>query len=512
MNKLDFLQKLSDRGYSRDEAKAALDTWRSSGKSFDDEQPAAASTQPKPGYLEQVARGMDQYEKNVTNSVSQPPQYPGQEMVRAASGGLGYAPAFVGSAVAPIVKSAATAILPPEAIEAAKQGLGQLAQAATPIIELGKKHPLLSDLVGLGSNLAASAGLTLGGLQAARPVVGTGLSAAGKGLETLDKVAGKIAQETSGASEQALREAGSKQGRAALQAASGKEYDIGQKLVDMVDNADDYMPEKQVVNDALKKMPPIKTDNVKAALESAKVPNPITDGAKNANNKIDDIIQSIDNLGGKSGDYDYDMASGTVTPKTVSTEIPATQFRSIRRQLDNEKSAAFDKDYKDYIEQAVLRARTVMKDDLIGAAEESGNLQYVDAMKSWSDKIEKVDRLKDYLGKNATTRANRAESFIQNLYGKNKTEAQRVLGDVQEIFGTNTLGEAKMAQLANQIGEGGKAAWLPRWTTGRSILAKGYGLAVGSPKIASQVTLPITERIGQLGRGAQTLGDLIKGQ
>ena len=61
------------------------------------------------------------------------------------------------------------------------------------------------------------------------------------------------------------------------------------------------------------------------------------------------------------------------------------------------------------------------------AAEASGNPEYVDAMKNWHDKINKLDKLKSFLGKNATTRGNRAESFVANLFNKNKTQQQKIL-------------------------------------------------------------------------------------
>jgi len=67
-----------------------------------------------------------------------------------------------------------------------------------------------------------------------------------------------------------------------------------------------------------------------------------------------------------------------------------------------------------------------------------------------------------------------------------------------------------MAQLAEQMGNEGKGSLLPRWTTGRSALAKGTGLAFGSPRIASQVTLPTTQAVGSVGKKIESLAQPFK--
>lgn len=325
--------------------------------------------------------------------------------------------------------------------------------------------------------------------------IGTGVKAAkssavttGKTLKGIDKTIGKISQETSGVSEEALRMAGTKAGRETLKNSANKQYEIGKKLVDMVDNAEDYMPEREIVNNALDNMPPINLKNVLQEIDNAKV----IEGAPSAiaaNKRLDEL-------------------KNIYTKVAAEKPVNAKNYRELRKQLDYEIQSAFNKDPGEasIFEKQAMKIRTAMKKELENAAELSGNPEYVDAMKNWHDKINKLDELKSFLGKNSTTRGNRAESFVANLFNKNKTQQQNTLKDISDVFGNDFNAEAKLTYLANELGSEGKVSWLPRWTTGRSLWAKGLGMATGSPAIASRVTLPISGKIGDAGRKLEGLG------
>ena len=310
----------------------------------------------------------------------------------------------------------------------------------------------------------------------------------GKALKGIDKTIGKIAQETSGVSEEALRMAGTKAGRETLKNAANKQYEIGKKLVDMVDNAEDYMPEREIVNNALDNMPPINLKNVLQEIDNAKViegsPSAIA-----ANKRLDEL-------------------KNIYTKVAAEKPVNAKNYRELRKQLDYEIQSAFNKDPGEasIFEKQAMKIRNAMKKELEKAAEASGNPEYVDAMKNWHDKINKLDKLKSFLGKNATTRGNRAESFVANLFNKNKTQQQKTLKDISDVFGNDFNAEAKLTYLANELGPEGKASWLPRWTTGRSLWAKGLGMATGSPAIASRITLPLSGKIGAIGEKLEGLG------
>ncbi len=281
-------------------------------------------------------------------------------------------------------------------------------------------------------------------LGAAIPAAGVGVSRAlGKGLSTL-----------SGASEEALRKFGSgfSKGAEEIKAAAGKQNEIGQKLAHAIDNAYDYMPEKQVVDDALKNMPEVdisKTisilDQKAKALENPSIGKPLEPEAKAAK-EIRKVIASI---------------RGSNSTKFQKTLHPASEVRNLRKRLDLQLDDAMGADVKDVVDKALIAGRTQLKNDLIDAAKASGNDQYVQAMKTWSDKLQKVDEIKGILGGNKVTRNQRAESFVSNLFGKNKTERQKLVKQLGDIFGEDFLSEAKNAKLASEFGDEGVPSWMP---------------------------------------------------
>jgi hypothetical protein len=131
-------------------------------------------------------------------------------------------------------------------------------------------------------------------------------------------------------------------------------------------------------------------------------------------------------------------------------------------------------------------------------------------MQSWSGKLDKLERIKDLLGKTGTARDKRVEQFISNLFGKNNKYKTELMADVDKIFGGNTVSRAKAADNAKKFGESGKPGLLPVYGTGGSVnAAVNMGLvlpraaaAVGtlgtaSPLIASRFTLPMLTKLEQ---------------
>lgn len=298
-----------------------------------------------------------------------------------------------------------------------------------------------------------------------------------------NKLLGKLAQEISGVSEEALRMHGSGfgAGAKALQEAAGKQHEIGQRIVKALDNLDDYLPEKDVVDQALQQMPAVNVANTIQRLQGAKTGGALS-SSRATNAKIDELVSDLTGAADAQGN------------------IPAANFRQIRKEIDELVGDAFGKESNKYV-SALKEARHQMADDLTATAEASGRPEYVEAMRSMAQKLRKADDLASFLGKSAQTREQRAESFVANLFGKNKEERRRAVAAMGEIFGEDFLQEAKLASMAAELGEGGKASLMPRQFNGRSLLAPlaggslGYalggeeggaiGLALGSPRLAS---------------------------
>lgn len=307
-------------------------------------------------------------------------------------------------------------------------------------------------------------------------------TATGKGLESVDKLAGKYAQETSGVSEKALRMAGTEKGRTALKSAYGTQAEVGQKLVDAIDNAWDVIPKSSEIKTALKSVPSINPTNIIDRLSNA-IPKSAVTGESKAvvdklNTKFDELASMVDGTG----------------------NIPAENLFGFRQELDNIIGDAYGKESTKYV-TALKDVRNSIKEELVNAAK---GTEYEPLMKEMATKLDALDKIKQIVGKSSDARELRAESFIRNINSLGKEKKKEWLDNFSNVFGGDFSKEAELAQLAEQMGESGKGTLLPRWTTGRSTLAKGTGLAFGSPRIASQVTLPATQKISDLGKALQS--------
>jgi hypothetical protein len=344
------------------------------------------------------------------------------------------------------------------------------------------------------------------GSAAAETVTGAALPVAAAGVGAVAKWTngklGKLAEGLSGVSEEALRVhgAGFGQGAKDLAQAAGKQGEIGKNLVDALDNLDDFLPEKAAVDRALKEIPAVNISNTLGSLEKAKTGG-VLSSSRATNEKIDGLIKDIAGAADETGN------------------IPAEKFRAIRKEIDELVGDAFGKESGKFV-TALKQARHQMASDLVESAKVSGHPEYVEAMQSMADKLQKADKLSSFLGKSATTRENRAESFVSNLFGKNKAERQEAVKAMGEIFGEDFLQQSKLASLAAELGPEGKAGILPRQLTGRAALgpllagASGHfvtpgagvvPLALSSPRLAG-ATLSLSDQAANLASNPRLQG------
>ncbi len=307
-------------------------------------------------------------------------------------------------------------------------------------------------------------------------------------IEFPNKLLGKAQQQLTGVAEEALRKGGTRAGRQELQKGFGTQGKIAKKILHKLDNLDDYLPEKQIIEEALAAIPEISINKTTRALRGYIDPQAIGKG-KSANKKIAALADDIDN--------------------TFAKKINGTKFRALRMKIDDE-IGDFGKDDPGQYKKALLAARTQMKEMMERATAKTGNPQHATAMKSMHEKLTLADKFKGYTGKSRLARERATENFVKRLFGKPE-DARETLEGLSKIFGEDFVKESKIAQLAGQLGEGGRADLFPRWTTGKSLLGsellgRAAGFAAGSPLVSSRVTLPLADLaekgILKVGKGA----------
>jgi len=308
----------------------------------------------------------------------------------------------------------------------------------------------------VGEDMSIKRGLKSGAIEmAVGGLSGVASKAIGTGLK---EAASRISSGLTGVSREALDVAGTKAGRESLKSASGRQQEIGEDLVDLVDNYYEVLPEREIIDNALENMPNVKTKNVIDALENAKPKTAGTTAAKKAIVAIDQQIEILKDFG---------------------EAVPATEFRALRGQFDEAIGEAFNTDGGTGLIKALKKARGVMAKDLVETAEASGKPEFAEAMKTLSNKLQKRDDVLRFLGKNGKTRDARVESFISNLFGKNKKYRQKAVKELGDLFGKDFLEQSKLTSLAAEFGEEGVPGFLPRQTTGKALLGLGLGAGAG---------------------------------
>lgn len=192
----------------------------------------------------------------------------------------------------------------------------------------------------------------------------------------------------------------------------------------------------------------------------------------------------------------------------LETTIPAKDYREKRRRLD--ANINFDDKADDIVQRIQKAGRSEMMVTLEKVAEESGNPEFRDLMKSYSKKVQLVDDLKAYIGQTKGANKRKIQQFFDHLLGKNSQNKQDVVAAMDRVMGTNTLERARSAQQAQQIGHDGGAAWFPMQNTGAMGAGQQWlgriGFLWSSPAIASRATLPAFSKVESL---AKKLGDAI---
>jgi soluble cytochrome b562 len=368
----------------------------------------------------------------------------------------------------------------PEAGLAAKglKGLGEAAMTGLKqgVVSAGV-HQADREAAGQGTDLGqvtaeVGGSALLGGLASKIPAIAEGYN----------YLTGKTVQAATGVPEEALRMAGSEEGRAALEDASGQQHEIGQALVDRINNAYDIIKETPAPAEALENVPAVNVVPIIKNLEAA-AGNPKTKELQAAASQIQGKADELRQMAVDAGQGGY---------------VNASDLYDYRKEIDQVIGDEFGKSSGKYI-NALKSARFDIKNGLLGVAK---GTDYEQGMQELSDKLDAVDKMKMMLGKSEDTQNGRAESFIRNINNLGKGQQQEWLNNFQNVFGGDYLNQAKTATLAERLGPEGKAGLLPEHKTGAALKGMIAGTALGSPLMglaassplaASRVILPATQ-------------------
>lgn len=334
------------------------------------------------------------------------------------------------------------------------RGLGGLALA-------GGAEGLASGLVTQGEKVGAGEDFSIGGLAAdvaLSAAIPGGLKLAGKGIKTtINPILGQVTEDLTKVSEEALRLAkgGFGKGAKQLKEAAGSAREISDQLLNVIDNPEQFQSFKGAVDQALVNTPAIKTDKVISSLKNSIKSNNKAlnkDAAKAANKTLGGFVERI---------------------RARGKELSAEDFRKLRSELD--ESINFTELGSSLSNKGLKKARGLAQNQLV----ESAPKEFSETMAKWSKSLQSQEKLKRFLGKTSEAREERVEGFINNLFGKNKSNRQEIIKEIDNIFGENFSEKIKLNKLANELGPKGVARIITRETTGRSALGAITGGAIG---------------------------------
>jgi len=251
-------------------------------------------------------------------------------------------------------------------------------------------------------------------------------------LEGLPNTALKTAvQATTGKPAEALEQFGLGFSKGAKRLKEAKPDEIGVELLRTIDNIDDVIPEADVIRKTLEQMPQINTKPIADGMRKGKIKTPFDDPDFLINERIDRAAQNIENMG----------------------SIPASEFRDLRKELD--KFIPSTVEGFSTLQKSFLNGRTAGAAELVKVAEASGNKQWATTMKSFSEKLGKLEKIKTKFGASAINREERAEKFIAGLFNKNNKIRQKNLKEFDDIFGFDFSTKAEEAFKAGKLGPEG---------------------------------------------------------
>lgn len=325
-----------------------------------------------------------------------------------------------------------------------------------------------------GALLGFAGPLAAGGVGAVAKAAAPIISNAAKGTSTA--VAGAVEQLT-GTSAKALR-ASNVNGKE-IQRAFGTEGDIGRDLVDFLQSSKSKLPEQKLAEELLPQLP---------AINATKVINYLR-GIKPG---IDPSLDSKVGILHEWADRIQNSTQGNLT------QVPATAMRDIVNQIQASVEEQYGKD-SPFLATHLKNASRIARMSIVDAAKAEGGevgQTYINLMEKTAQKVGTLKFIRKQLGSSADMQQRNSQSFISNLFGKNKEVIRSRMAQLDSEFGTNFMELAQNANLAQQLGKGGKPSALSNLGTGKAALGTVTGAVTGGTPGAIVGALASSPRAG----------------
>jgi hypothetical protein len=234
--------------------------------------------------------------------------------------------------------------------------------------------------------------------------------------------------------------------------------ELSKKLADRVINFEQYLPDAQLYAKKIEALPPIPVTEITAALEKSKPTTLVGETSKKSARQIDELISDINAMADANGN------------------ITGTQARAIKQTLDHEVGNAFAQQSPTQYVAAAKSGRHEIAQAMKAAAKRSGDIDMIQMTEDYEKRLSALDKITDHLGDDPKTIRSRAEGFVSNLYGANKSARREDVAEISDIMGEDFLEDARALSVAKRAMPGGGLAWYPTHNNGRSTL----GLQLGS--------------------------------
>lgn len=228
--------------------------------------------------------------------------------------------------------------------------------------------------------------------------------------------------------------------------------ELSKKLADRVINFEQYLPDAQLYAKKIEALPPIPVTEITAALEKSKPTTLVGETSKKSARQIDELISDINAMADANGN------------------ITGTQARAIKQTLDHEVGNAFAQQSPTQYVAAAKSGRHEIAQAMKAAAKRSGDIDMIQMTEDYEKRLSALDKITDHLGDDPKTIRSRAEGFVSNLYGANKSARREDVAEISDIMGEAFLEDARALSVAKRAMPGGGLAWYPTHNSGRSTL------------------------------------------